>query len=324
MLATLNSASELKTASGNVHAHSYSHETSARRKVVKHVSDTLRTIAPKEVDDLQYLEIDRYTFFDFLEGAGVIGNADTKPLNKLRDLSFRIASALSTMVGWDDIYKTLDIDHLALHHFRWLDISLKDILHGELCTDVTREGITAFMFLVHGLDRFQEQRLQKVIEDVKLRRMTNRYVKIIGEAAASEKREPLPSFEPTLPVPPWPIDKEYVDLTRITKREGTKHEAERKFQEMHPFVPHKKSSKISLSTSNPYLNDMENLNVFQRLYSNQAKPRAYSQAVLNSSLAMELDTHCSFKPTLGAAPPFLSPRSERAATARWGDDHVHI
>ena len=62
------------------------------------------------MDDLQYLEIDRDTFFSFLSEAGVINSADTKPLNKLRNLSYQITSALSTMVGWDDIYKTLDVE----------------------------------------------------------------------------------------------------------------------------------------------------------------------------------------------------------------------
>ena len=90
----------------------------------------------------------------------------------------------------------------------------------------------------------------------------------------------------------------------------------------------------------PYLNDMENLNVFQRLYAHQTKPRAYAQPgivgvdhlfpllyafivtaffliVLKTSTETEIDENCTFRPQIDKKGcPFLSPRSERRGVQR--------
>ena len=101
---------------------------------------------------------------------------------------------------------------------------------------------------------------------------------------------------------------------------------------------------VPKSSTTPYLNDMENSNVFQRLYGHRAKPRAYAQpgkfsflsieyhlliassifvfclrvsnTVLKSSLECEIDENCTFKPQIEKGSPFMSPRSEREAVKR--------
>ena len=126
--------------------------------MVKHTCDTLRLLCPDDIEDLIDFEIDRPTFATYLEEAGVLLKVDSKPMNKLRDLAFRITSALSTLITWDDIYRTLDIDHKVSHHLRWLDLPMSEILHGSLATDLTREGI-----IVPCADRYIYCRLIAVV-----------------------------------------------------------------------------------------------------------------------------------------------------------------
>lgn len=236
-MAQLKKTSELKTSREHYTIHDYSHETNVRRKIVKHTCDTLRILCPEDIEDLIDFEVDRLTYATFLEEAGVLLKTNSKPMNKLRDLAFRITSALSTLVTWDDIYRTLDIDHKVSHHLRWLDLPMSEILHGSLATDLTREGIIGFMFIIMGLDVFTDSRLQKVIEDLKIRRMTLPYAKVLQSHI-----KPEPTHTPHIS-DPIDVDKDLVDLSRITKKEDLRVRAEKKFQEAHPFAPRVKSDK---------------------------------------------------------------------------------
>lgn len=121
------------------------------------------------------IDIDKSAFELFLHEQAVISSLDTKPLAELRGLAFRICSALSTMISWDDIFNSLDAPSSTLD-FKWLYISLNDVTRGELATDLTKEGIIGFMFIVHGADTFHEANIQKVMEDIKIRRLN--FVKV--------------------------------------------------------------------------------------------------------------------------------------------------
>ena len=237
LLTQVKKTSQLKTSREHYTVHDHSHETNVRRKIVKHTCDTLRLLCPEDIEDLIDFEVDRLIFGTFLEEAGVLLKTDSKPMNRLRDLAFRITSALSTLITWDDIYKTLDVDHKEFHHLRWLDLPINEILHGSLATDLTREGIIGFMFIIMGLDDFTEPRLQKVIEDLKIRRMTLPYAKVLQSHI-----KPEPTHTPFIS-DPIDVDKDLVDLSRITKKEELRVRAEQKFHEDHPFAPHVKSDK---------------------------------------------------------------------------------
>ena len=231
----LKKTSELKTSREHYTIHDHSHESNVRRKMVKHACDTLRLLCPDDIEDLIDFEIDRPTFATYLEEAGVLLKVDSKPMNKLRDFAFRITSALSTLITWDDIYRTLDIDHKEMHDLRWLDLPMNEILHGSLATDLTREGIIGFMFIVMGLDEFTDTRLQKIVHDIKIRRMTLPYAKVLQSHIAPE-----PTHKPHIS-DPIDVDLDLVDLSRITKREELHVQAERKFHDEHPFSPRVKS-----------------------------------------------------------------------------------
>ena len=245
LLTQVKKTSELKNSREHYTVHDYSHETNVRRKIVKHTCDTLRLLCPGDIEDLMEFEVDRLTFGTFLEEAGILLKVDSKPMNKLRDLAFRITSALSTLITWDDVYRTLDIDHKVSHYLRWLQLPMDEVLHGSLATDLTREGIIGFMFIIMGLDEFSDSRLQRVIESLKIRRMTLPYAKVLQSHIA----QPEYPYKPHIS-DPIDVDKDLVNLSRVTKKEELRVKSDQKFREDHPFTPsvmHDKGDSIFLT-----------------------------------------------------------------------------
>ena len=160
-------------------------------------------------------------------------------------MAFKLCSALSQIITWDDVFNTLDTATVKTVDFRWLKIAPDLVVRCELSNPLTKEGIVGFMFLVHGLDYFAEAELQKGIDDIKIRRLN--FVK------APDK--PKLTFTPTVHAfkpqlkESIPFNKELVDLSRSSRREEARYEAAKKFQDEHTFKPKTKSIDKSRNSS---------------------------------------------------------------------------
>jgi hypothetical protein len=152
-------------------ASKYRSDTNVRRKIVKLSSETLREMFPEKID-IGSLDINKEQFDAFLEEARVIPPGQSKPLVELREMCFRICSALSRIMSWDDIFLSLNESNLSLNDNRWINLSSSDVVRGALAEDLTKEGIIGFMFFVHGVDNFRDSSLQKVLEEIRIRRFT--------------------------------------------------------------------------------------------------------------------------------------------------------
>lgn len=152
-------------------ASKYSSDTNVRRKIVKLSSETLREMFPDKVD-IGSLDINKEEFDAFLVEAGVIPPGQSRPLVELREMCFRISSALSRILSWDDIFQSLNESGPSLKDNRWINLSSSDVVRGELAEDLTKEGIIGFMFFVHGVDNFRDVALQKVLQEIRIRRFT--------------------------------------------------------------------------------------------------------------------------------------------------------